>query len=396
MTTVLLPASVGLEDVLEVLSKRNRDLGLAGSKEGEDESHRAVIFLTVGLLLVISTTSIGAWLITHSTKRDLLGLANELSEASLQTSSGARQIAITGQALSAGAREQAASVEETGASLEQMTTMIRLNSDNAQKACALASEARALAVAGTETMNEMNQAMLDINASSADVAKITKDIDEVAFQTNILALNAAVEAARAGEAGAGFAVVADEVRSLAQRSAAAAKETAKKIEAAIENSRSGSASSAKVFASLKQITDKITATDLLVDSISRASKEQSQGIEQINSAMSQIELVTQRNAASSEESATGADELDAQAATLNDLVLKMGQLVGAQEAFAPPSNPSRTPRTRPDPDAYAEKNPAYTAPPSWKVPPVVARKRIPMPGDLPAETRREVDEFRNF
>ena len=124
--------------------------------------------------------------------------------------------------------------------------MIRATAENAEKAKELASEARSAAATGSMTMAEMTHAMAAINSSSAEVAKIVKNIDEIAFQTNILALNAAVEAARAGEAGAGFAVVADEVRSLAQRSAAAAKETADKIEAAIVNSRKGSQCTAKV------------------------------------------------------------------------------------------------------------------------------------------------------
>ena len=142
--------------------------------------------------------------------------------------------------------------------------MIRSTADNAEKAKSLAGEAHAVAQAGSRTMVEMTQAMAAIDSSSAEVAKIVKNIDEIAFQTNILALNAAVEAARAGEAGAGFAVVADEVRSLAQRSAAAAKETADKIEAAIASSRNGSVSCAKVGESLTQIANKVSSTDALV------------------------------------------------------------------------------------------------------------------------------------
>src|SRR3954451_11463268 len=128
--------------------------------------------------------------------------------------------------------------------------MAKRNADRAMRANELTRQTRTAADAGTQNVEAMNHAMDAIKASSDGIAKIIKTIDEIAFQTNILALNAAVEAARAGEAGAGFAVVADEVRSLAQRSAAAAKETADKIEGAIVNSRKGSQCTAKVEESL--------------------------------------------------------------------------------------------------------------------------------------------------
>jgi methyl-accepting chemotaxis protein len=246
-------------------------------------------------------------------------------------------------------------------------------------------------------MVEMTQAMSAIDTSSAEVAKIVKNIDEIAFQTNILALNAAVEAARAGEAGAGFAVVADEVRSLAQRSAAAAKETADKIEAAIASSRKGSLSCAKVGESLTQIAAKVSSTDSLVGEIATAAREQAQGIEQINTAITQMDQVTQSNSASAEESASAAEELDAQAASLKDMVGRLRQLVGGAVAVvAPPPSPSPAlashvtvfssqpaPRPRPRPQPHKSLGAGQ-------------HKAIPMPGDAHPAGDVDDDNFKNF
>jgi methyl-accepting chemotaxis protein len=297
--------------------------------------------------------------------------------------------------LSSGASEQAASVEETSASLEEISSMIRSTADNAEKAKTLAGEAHAVARAGSRTMVEMTQAMAAIDSSSAEVAKIVKNIDEIAFQTNILALNAAVEAARAGEAGAGFAVVADEVRSLAQRSAAAAKETANKIEAAIASSRNGSVSCAKVGESLTQIASKVSSTDALVAEIATAAREQAQGIEQINTAITQMDQITQTNSASAEESASAAEELDAQASSLKDMVGQLLQLVGGAAAVLDPTpsrarlsqvavfthQPAPRPRPRPQPNKSLGAGP---------------RKGIPMPGDATPVADHDDDKFENF
>ncbi len=339
--------------------------------------------------------------------RPLDALANELSHASQGLEGASSQLARSSQNLSAGANHQAASVEETSASLEEISSMVRATADNAHKAKTVASETRLMAQTGSgnmvdmdRTMGEMNQAMAAIESSSGEVAKIVKGIDEIAFQTNILALNAAVEAARAGEAGAGFAVVADEVRSLAQRSAAAAKETAAKIEAAIASSRNGSAScrngsasSLKVGESLKNIADKISATDALVADIATAAQEQTQGIEQINRAIGEMEQVTQSNASSAEESASAAEELATQAETLNELVSKLRELIGGAAADPAPTTPTPVSKARStvvvDTHKPAARKPAPHLPPKSRV-------SIPMPQDPPVGAAGEDQNFRNF
>jgi len=339
--------------------------------------------------------------------RPLDALANELSHASQELEGASSQLARSSQNLSAGANHQASSVEETSASLEEISSMVRATADNAHKAKTVASETRLMAQTGSgnmvdmdRTMGEMNQAMAAIESSSGEVAKIVKGIDEIAFQTNILALNAAVEAARAGEAGAGFAVVADEVRSLAQRSAAAAKETAAKIEAAIASSRNGSAScrngsasSLKVGESLKNIADKISATDALVADIATAAREQTQGIEQINRAIGEMEQVTQSNASSAEESASAAEELAAQAETLNELVSKLRELIGGAAADPAPTTPTPVSKARStvvvDTHKPAARKPASHLPPKSRI-------SIPMPQDPPVGAAGEDQNFRNF
>lgn len=256
--------------------------------------------------------------IARSIARPLMALADELSQSSEQTSAASGQISSASQGLAEGASEQAASLEETGSSLEEMSSMTQRNAENAEEAKTLANQTRTAAEAGTNEVEEMNTAMDAIKASSNNISKIIKTIDEIAFQTNILALNAAVEAARAGEAGMGFAVVADEVRNLAQRSATAAKETAEKIEDSITKGERGVHISAKVAERLQEIVSKARRVDELVGEISSASKEQSQGIAQINLAVGQMDKVTQSNAASAEETASASEELNAQATALRD------------------------------------------------------------------------------
>ena len=374
----------------------NKKLGTEASTASMSTARASVVLICIVLALALASACLIGWQIVRTTTRVLRDLAANLDQGATQTASAARQVSAASQTLSSGASEQAASVEETSASLEEISSMIRSTADNADKAKALAGEAQEVAQAGSRTMTEMTEAMKAIDSSSAEVAKIVKNIDEIAFQTNILALNAAVEAARAGEAGAGFAVVADEVRSLAQRSAAAAKETAQKIEAAIASSRNGSLSCDKVRASLREIADKVSSTDSLVRQIASAAREQAKGIEQINTAITQMDQVTQSNAASAEESASAAEELDAQAASLKDMVSRLQELVGAANSFAA-LQPAPAPVSR-SPVAVFSAQPGGRSRSTSKIPKTLAGshpKAIPMPGDTEnADTDGE--HFKSF
>jgi methyl-accepting chemotaxis protein len=392
MDTVV-PAYEASIRTLQANVEYNSRLGMTAGAEGKASARSSIRLINVALIVAILVNAGLAWQVSRSTNNVLQSLSANLDQGSIQTAAAARQVSAASQTLSAGSSEQAASVEETSSSLEEMSTMIRTTSDNAQKAKQLAGEARAVAQAGSRTMVEMTQAMAAIDASSAEVAKIVKNIDEIAFQTNILALNAAVEAARAGEAGAGFAVVADEVRSLAQRSAAAAKETADKIEAAIASSRQGSRSCTRVDESLTQIAEKVSGTDALVAEIATAAKEQAQGIEQINLAIAQMDKVTQSNSASAEESASAAEELDAQAESLKDMVGQLRKLVGGkiqEQTSTPPAAPSSRSR-------YTVSSSPLNPPARPRTPKNLSgsgRKAIPMPGD--SHPGADDDNFRNF
>jgi ABC-type transporter Mla subunit MlaD len=262
--------------------------------------------------------------------RPLGATIRSLEEASNETAAVSGEISAASQSLAEGASEQAAALEETSASLEEMASMTKRNAEHSQKANELARQTRTAAEKGSEDMHAMNEAMEAIKASSDDIAKIIKTIDEIAFQTNILALNAAVEAARAGEAGLGFAVVADEVRALAQRSAEAAKETSAKIQGAIEKTSQGVGISAKVAAALSDIVGRARQVDELAAEVASASHEQTQGIDQVNIAVSQMDKVTQSTAASAEETAAASEELHAQAGMLKSSVAELLKLVGTQ------------------------------------------------------------------
>ncbi|UVA81545.1 methyl-accepting chemotaxis protein [Pandoraea commovens] len=222
--------------------------------------------------------------------------------------------------LSSRTEEQAASLEETASSMEQLTATVKQNADNARQASQLAANASEIAGEGGRVVERAVSSMQEIAASSTKINDIIGVIDGIAFQTNILALNAAVEAARAGEQGRGFAVVAGEVRTLAQRSAAAAKEIKSLIETSVGKVEDGSSQVRDAGRTMTEIVQAVQRVTDIMGEISAASSEQSGGIEQVNTAVMQMDQVTQQNAALVEEATAAAGSLEDQARNLREAV----------------------------------------------------------------------------
>ncbi|WP_404424018.1 methyl-accepting chemotaxis protein [Nibricoccus sp. IMCC34717] len=297
--------------------------------------------IAIGSVAAVLVLGFVAWL-ARAISKPIEGISLHLREGSAHTSGAVAEISRTSQALASASSQQAASLEETSASLEELSSMTKRNAEGAQTANQLATEARTAADSGTEKMHAMVRAMEDIKASSDNVAKIVKTIDEIAFQTNLLALNAAVEAARAGEAGAGFAVVADEVRSLAQRATTAARESSAQIAEALQRTGVGTQTCIEVSKGFEAIREKINQLTSLAAEIAGASHEQTRGIAEINNAMVQLDKVTQSNAAQSEETAAAAHELSAQAVELDRIADELRALVAGASGKTPAAAETQT------------------------------------------------------
>ncbi|MGE5522242.1 MAG: methyl-accepting chemotaxis protein [Rhodospirillaceae bacterium] len=264
----------------------------------------------------------------------LSGLVRTVRTSADAISVGSDQISAGNADLSQRTEEQASSLEETASSMEELTSTVKQNADNARQANQLAAGASSVAVKGGEVVGEVVRTMTSINESSKKIVDIIAVIDGIAFQTNILALNAAVEAARAGEQGRGFAVVASEVRSLAQRSAAAAKEIKELITDSVSKVEDGTRLVDEAGRTMDEIVSSVKRVTDIMAEISAASQEQSSGIEQVNQAVTQMDEATQQNAALVEQAAAAAESLQDQAQQLTRAV-SVFKVAQNQATYAP-------------------------------------------------------------
>ncbi|OWY30668.1 methyl-accepting chemotaxis protein [Herbaspirillum robiniae] len=259
----------------------------------------------------------------HALKKmndNLVSIVSGVRTGTESITTASNEIASGNLDLSARTEQQAGSLEETASAMEEMTSTVKQNADNARQANQMAASASQIALQGGEIVGRVVDTMEEINSSSKKIVDIIGVIDGIAFQTNILALNAAVEAARAGEQGRGFAVVATEVRSLAQRSAAAAKEIKQLIDDSVAKVDGGSRLVAEAGATMDQVVSSVRSVTDIVGEITAASSEQSSGIEEINRAITQMDEVTQQNAALVEEAAAAAQAMQEQAQNLTQAI----------------------------------------------------------------------------
>ncbi|WMJ69082.1 methyl-accepting chemotaxis protein [Stenotrophomonas sp. 24(2023)] len=302
----------------------------------------------------------------NATVSQLTQIVGQIQAATGSITQAAGEIASGNSDLSRRTEQQAANLEETAASMEELTSTVRQNAEHARQANQLAIGAQGVASQGGEVVGQVVSTMSAIEASSKKIAEIISVIDGIAFQTNILALNAAVEAARAGEQGRGFAVVASEVRTLAQRSAAAAKEIKGLIDDSVGKVSDGSALVHKAGATMGEIVASVQRVTDIMAEISAASQEQSAGIEQVNQTVVQMDETTQQNAALVEEATAAARAMEEQAGQLADAVAIFrldNQVAVAVQA------------------AVAQLAPRMTEPPVQR--PAAPRPRVPAPRPSP-------------
>ena len=276
----------------------------------------------------------------------MCGVIGRISGVAHEVLNASAEISVSTDDLSRRTESQAATLQETAASMTRIAETVKTNAGSAQEANRSASSALGIAGRGGEVVASTVQAMARIEDSSRRIADIIGVIDEIARQTNLLALNAAVEAARAGDAGRGFAVVASEVRSLAQRSAQAAKDIKNLIEASNGEVRQGVELVNRAGSALNEIVASIKAVAGLVSDIAQASQQQAAGLDQVNKALSQMDRVTQQNTALVEQNAVTAQALARQAGVLETEVgaFKLGQsapVPAARTAVQPKAPPPR-------------------------------------------------------
>jgi methyl-accepting chemotaxis protein len=309
-----------LSDTFETITER-----VADSTIGSVNKTWSLLIFCTGLSIVISIVL--SILLVRSIVGPLTDIIGVLTQESRNVEVTASEMSTAAQTVADGTTQNAASLEQTGAAIEQLSSMTKSNSDNSREALKLTTQATDSVKISEESMEKVIEAMSQIATSGNEIGRIIKTIDEIAFQTNLLALNAAVEAARAGEAGAGFAVVADEVRNLAIRSAEAAKNTADLIAKTIENISKGEDLVRKTSENFNILVDAVQKVSGIMNEVSSASEQQSQGIGQISIAVAEMDKVTQANASVSQGTADASNALTGSAADLDKNIIRLEELV---------------------------------------------------------------------
>ncbi|MPS44743.1 MAG: methyl-accepting chemotaxis protein [Stenotrophomonas sp.] len=311
----------------------------------------------------------------NTTVAQLTQIVGQIQASASSITLAAGEIASGNSDLSRRTEQQAANLEETAASMEELTSTVRQNAEHARQANQLAIGAQSVASQGGSVVGQVVSTMSAIEASSKKIAEIISVIDGIAFQTNILALNAAVEAARAGEQGRGFAVVASEVRTLAQRSAAAAKEIKGLIDDSVGKVTEGSSLVHQAGSTMGEIVASVQRVTDIMAEISAASQEQSAGIEQVNQTVVQMDETTQQNAALVEEATAAARAMEDQAVQLGEAVARFR--LASQGTTAIPARPLAAPVPR----QVAAAAPAVKAAPARTLRTATAQSALAADGD---------------
>jgi methyl-accepting chemotaxis protein len=299
LMSTLQDAIRNVNEVLLMISKGNLSQQITGSYQGE--------------LLELKTH-------TNNSVEVLSRAIAQVIEASESVYNASVELSSSSQTLASGTTQQAATLEEISSSMSEVEQRTKNNSENADRAQQLTNESIKVVESGNTQMEGMLASMNRISNTSAEVSKIVKVIDEIAFQTNLLALNAAIEAARAGKYGKGFAVVAEEVRSLAARSAEAARTTTDLIQTSLDEVGNGVDNANNTASILKDIMAGINRSNDLVNEIAADSREQAASVEEINAGLTNVNSVVQQNSAISVQSATSSEEMAAQATRLKELM----------------------------------------------------------------------------
>lgn len=316
-----------MTDAADVLRKEQA----AGAKQSQSDAAstiRRARWIASVLIAITLVCGIVVLITVRRTSLTLRDLARELKNRARRLSDNAGQVRMAGEALAQGATDQAASIEQTSASSEEVNATARQNSDHSSSVARLIGDVRQQVSDANRVLGETVSAMAEIDRASERISKIIKVVNEIAFQTNILALNAAVEAARAGEAGLGFAVVADEVRGLAQRCSEAARDTEALIGDSVTRSRQGKALLDRLTESIHSITGATESVSDLASQVQTGSTEQARATEEIGQALIRIGQVTQKTAATAQESAAAGEHLTAESIALQDSIQHLSELVG--------------------------------------------------------------------